>query len=554
MKELLKSISKSEWCFVGLISLILIILTGLPYLYAWLVAPAGFVYNGLASLTPADNPVYYSYINQVKSGQFLVKDLFTTEPQAVGLLNIFWLAIGLLAKILFLPPALVFHLSRLLLIPVFNFVLYGFVSLFFSEPGKRKFCLFFLLFSAGLGAYSINQISSFDLASQPGYWTPNDIWIPESIVFLTLYKTPHFIASLGLMITIFSLMIFSFRQNRLVYSAIAGLLALVYFNFHPFYIPMIFGTLGLYLLILIFRANKILWRPLSHFLLLIIVSSPSIIYHFWTLAHDPVLQQRALQNVTIAPPFIFILIGYGFLWPLAIAGIIWLFRRRQFNDYFLFLLSWLVFSVVLVNLPFQFQSRYTQGLHLPLAIFSVVALFFLAEKFLTPANLKKYPVWLDNKVMAAILFLVLFMPSIVFNLTRDIYYFTFRPPAVAPYFYLSAASLEAMKQLANLPAGQNVLANDLVDSLFIPGQAAQAVYLAHSIETIDYPVKIYYFQWFFYSDRAEIKKHQFLLDQNIDYLFFNFQNQKPGYFNPTTKSYLQLVYQNSQVAVYQVLK
>ena len=136
----------------------------------------------------------------------------------------------------------------------------------------------------------------------------------------------------------------------------------------------------------------------------IIVSSPAIFYHFWVLANNPIMALRASQNITIAPPFIFIIIGYGFLWPLAALGIIWLIKRRELNHYFLFLLSWLLVSVALVNFPIQFQSRYTQGLHLPLVIFSVVALFFLVDKFLTPKNLGKYGLWLGNQYLAAMIF------------------------------------------------------------------------------------------------------------------------------------------------------
>src|SRR3989338_4966330 len=552
MKELFKSITQSEWRFIILMSLVLVIITGVPYLYAYLVAPAGFSYNGLTSLTPADNPVYYSYINQVKQGNFLINYLFTTEPEPFGMFNVFWLVTGLIAKVFLLPPALAFHFVRLFLIPVFIVAVYCFIGLFFSEPKKRKFCLFFLLFSAGLGVYFLGQISAFDLADKPGYWTPNDIWIPESIVFLTLYKTPHFIASLTLMIAIFGLMIFSFLEKRLSYVLTAGVLALVYFNFHPFYIPMVFATLGLYLFFLILKNRKILWLQAGYFMLFIIISSPAIFYHFWVLANNPIMALRASQNITIAPPFIFIIIGYGFLWPLAVLGIIWLIKRRELNHYFLFLLSWLLVSVALVNFPIQFQSRYTQGLHLPLAIVSVVALFFLVDKFLTPKNLDKYGLWLGNQYLAVMIFIVILAASNIFNLTRDIYYFSLKPEPVLHYFYLSQNEIAAIKHLATLVSNQQVLANDQVLSLFIPGLANQAVYLAHEIETVDYPVKAYFWQWFFGTDKQDVQKQEFLVKNGIDYLFFSQSKKTPANFNPAVKNYLQLVYRNAGVEIYQV--
>ena len=103
MKDLIKTISVREWQFVGLMAALMIIITGLPYLVGYLAAPAGLVYNGLHALSPGDVPIYYSYINQVKNGELLVKDLFTSEPQTVGTFNIWWLMVGLGARFFNLP-------------------------------------------------------------------------------------------------------------------------------------------------------------------------------------------------------------------------------------------------------------------------------------------------------------------------------------------------------------------------------------------------------------------------------------------------------------------
>src|SRR3989344_2131634 len=390
MKELIQSITKKEWWLVALFSLILIILTGLPYLYAYLTAPSGLVYNGLNSLTPADNPVYYSYINQVERGEIFLKDLFTPEPQSDGLFNIFWFSLGILARVFNLSAIFTFHLVRLLLIPVFLAVAYIFISLFFNDVIKRKWSLILLSFSSGIGAYFVYPLYLYNLEDKPGFWSPLDTWVPESITFLTLYKTPHFIASLILMFLILLLVFLALNKRKISYVVVAGLLSLVYFNFHPFYIPTIFLTVGIYLLILIFKNKKILWREVSYYLLFILISSPSIFYHLWTLSNNEVLVQRALQNINLAPPFIFIIIGYGFLWPLGLIGFYSLIIRKELDEKYIFLLSLILACIILIRLPLQFQTRYTQGLHLSLVIFSVSGLFYLKERFLTANRIKRY--------------------------------------------------------------------------------------------------------------------------------------------------------------------
>jgi len=63
MKELINSIAKKEWRFIWLMAVVIMVLTGLPYLLGYLMAPPGATYDGLHSLSPGDIPIYYSYIN-----------------------------------------------------------------------------------------------------------------------------------------------------------------------------------------------------------------------------------------------------------------------------------------------------------------------------------------------------------------------------------------------------------------------------------------------------------------------------------------------------------
>src|SRR3989338_2448635 len=112
MKEILATISQQEWRLVAILTLVILILTGSPFLYAVFSAPADAVYNGLHALSPGDIPVYYSYINQVANGDFFVKDLFTGEPQELGTFNVLWTGVGLLKRWTGLSVELVFQLSR----------------------------------------------------------------------------------------------------------------------------------------------------------------------------------------------------------------------------------------------------------------------------------------------------------------------------------------------------------------------------------------------------------------------------------------------------------
>ncbi|MFH1233304.1 MAG: hypothetical protein V1649_01475, partial [Patescibacteria group bacterium] len=81
MKKLIQkfNISKNEWRFVFLLAAAVIIITTLPYLYAFFSAPKNKIYNGLHILTPGDIYVYFSYLEQTAQGSYLFKNLFTSE-------------------------------------------------------------------------------------------------------------------------------------------------------------------------------------------------------------------------------------------------------------------------------------------------------------------------------------------------------------------------------------------------------------------------------------------------------------------------------------------
>ena len=552
MKILVKSITNSEWRFVGWLALAIMLITALPYIGGYLAAPAGYVFDGIGSLTPADNPVYYSYLRQAADGAWTLKDMFTGEEQPHGLFNIFWLVAGRLAGLAALPPILAFHLWRLALIPVFTALAYYFISRFYAEIPKRRLALIFLLFSAGLGAYIIGPLSLFDFSAAVGYFTPNDIWIPESITFLTLYKTPHFIASQIFTLLIFLLLIPGIVRPRLLNFVGAGFLALAYFNFHPFYIPVIYGTVGLFLLWQLILAKRILWRPLLYFSIFVTLSSPAIFYHFYVLMTNPIMAARAWQNVTIAPPFFMILIGYGLLWPLALWGIYDRWRQKQFDAYFSFLACWLAISATAVILPSQFQSRYTQGLHLPLVIFAVAG--WEALKAYGRKNRGRFGPWLfilEDKFLLTIIFILGLGFSNIFNVARDVYYYAVKPPAVALYFYVPDAVFSGYDYLAQQPPG-TVLGSQMI-VLLTPAYAAQPVFAAHPIETLDYERKALYVNWFFAQDTGSEKKYEWLKREQIKYIIFGPDELAAGRFKPETKAYLKAVYTGQEVKIFTVL-
>ncbi len=552
MKKIFKLFEKKEVIFLMFMTFIIAVLIMTPLIIGYLFAPAGYTYSGIGSLTPGDNPVYYSYINQIKNGQWLIKDFFTGERQDYGMFNIFWFLAGKFAWLFDLSPIFTFHFLKLCLLPFFILTAYWFISFFFEEIKQRRIATYFFLLAGGLGAYIILPLTyATDLMTKKGYWTPNDIWIPESLAFLSLYKTPHFIASWIMMMLILLILFLAISRNKPIFFVVGGFLSLVYFNFHPFYVPMIFLTSGVYLLYEIFKEKRILWKKCFWFCVFVLISSPSIFYHAWLLKKEPALSSRAWQNITLAPPFIFIIVGYGFLFVFGLLGIYGLFKTKKIKDNHIFLLIWLLVSIALVLAPWQFQSRNTQGIHLPLAIFSAYGYLFFRDGLFFKNIFAKVKFILNDKFLIFLFFILIFFPSIAFNLVRDIYYYVAKPKDVVDLFFVNNERLFGIHFLDEADSGQVIISHPL-NGLYVGALTQNRSYFAHPIETTDFKSKSLWVLWFYKDNNHGQEKEKFLSENNINYVFYSSLEKELGSFEPGTQDYLSEVYSNDEVKIYKV--
>ncbi|MCX6745837.1 MAG: hypothetical protein NTX00_02335 [Candidatus Parcubacteria bacterium] len=548
LKELVNSISKKEWRWVILLTIVLILLTNLPYLYAALNAPTGYFWDGIHAITPGDSLVYFSYLTQVKAEHWLLQDNYTSEPQSGGLLNLFWLFLGLIGKIFNLSPIITFHLARIFLIPLFIFVLYLLVSYFWAKVFWRKIAMIFLCFSSGIGAYFVDWFDKlFPATKSFAYKWLMDIWIPDSNIFLSLYQSPHFIFSLTLLILFFLLMILSLNYENLKYSFYAGLLGFFWFNFHPFYFPYVFFIMFIYLIFLVFKKRK--YTLFINYFLALFLSLPFIIYHYYKIKTDFAIGGRAIQNVTRTPDFLFVSLGFGFLLVGAVLGIMVLIYKRKLlkDEKYFFIFAWLVAGFLLVYSPIFFQARFLQGLQIPMVFLTLIFLEWLGP-ILQQRCQKFFNLLKGNYVILGFFFLVFFGFSTFFNLVRDVYYYEKR----LPYFYLPNEYLQATSWLQNNNQNRSpILASEFNGNL-IPAFLDQQVFFAHSIETLNYNPKRQELADFFNDNYSAEQTVAFLQKYNLNYLFFSETDRQASRFKPEEKKYLEKVFSQGQLEIYKL--
>ncbi len=544
-KEIVKSIDKKEKLFILYFSIFLILLLLIPYLYGYFSAPENTYYNPIYGFSSGDKSVYYSYIEQIKQGNFLLKDLYTSEIQSRQTLNVLWLSLGILAKTFHLSPPLAFLLSQILLTPILIYSLYLLISLIFSSKIKRKIALIFISLASGLGFI----INIFTHSFPPNNFMlyPLDLWVAEAFTFPSIFNSAHFIMSTTLIILIFLFSFLALEKNKIKYSIFSGICGLILFNFHPYHLATIIAVLSIYSFLHALKNKTSLFYYLKHLSIILIISAPSILYHVWLMLNDPITLGKAMQNICLTPVAWATIIAYGFLLIGAIAyTIILLDKKRPLKNLELFLITWFIVQFLLIYFPLSIQRRLTQGLNIPMALLCLLLIFYIFKKF----PKLKIKTRLD-KIILIFLFILLFNMSNVWGLINSS--LEQKTEAWKFLYYINKEEKQAIDWLKNNLQEQDNILSTYIQASIIPGITGKSVFIGHSHETINSERKYKQMQWFFTDENNDELHLQFLKQNNITYIFYGPREKKLGAWAPQNKKYLEKVFSNEKIEIYKVL-
>ncbi len=541
MKELIKSITKREWQFVFVIALLIVIITATPYLYGYFMRGDNMVYTGIHHFAPGDTNVYLSMIEQVKQGNNILINLYTSEPQLRTQISPLWLVIGYGAKFFHLSNLLAYHVARSILVILFIMVIYIFISYFVEKIKFKRIILLIVVFSSGLGflfnpyLYDQNNI----------YEHPSDIWITESNTFNTLFHSVHMTFSMTMIVVIFLLMLYAFKTNLYRYSIGAGLACLLMLLIHPFNGPTIYGVLAVYLILLFIKNKKIIWDKVKHFAVLCFIPFPAVLYFYLIQKVDWVIRAWNEQNILPSPSVWMYIIGYGFLLILLIFGL-WITIKKK-DEKVYFLIVWFMTSALLIYFPIYFQRRLSEGLHLPIAILAGLGAIYIYNYFRKKFGPESY------LSIAFILILILFLPMTSVQVMGQDFYLYNKAQDNPSYFYLHEDEVAAMHWLRdNLTIDQIIFSAKLTGN-YIPAYSGRIVWIGHGPQTADLENKIELQNWFWANDSEADKKYQLLNQYGVDYIFYSGEEKRLGDYNPATKDYLSEVFKNDEVTIYKVL-
>ncbi len=541
-------LQKSQGAFderttVALVAAITLLLTSLPYLLGYALAPADMEFGGLV-MNIEDSQSYLAKMLQGAQGRWLYHIPFTPEEHEGAFVGGFYLFWGWVARLLGLPIIYLWHASRILCGALLLLVTYLFIARFLEDRSERIFAFLLSILGSGFGWALL-------LIGRPFLWGsfPVDFKMPEAHPFFTILTFPHFSFATAMLLVIFLLLLEYLRRGRLWLSGLAGVATLLLIIAQPFNVAIVAAVLLAYLALLI-CSRRLSPRRLPGLLPLALIPLPLIIYYYLVFTTNPAFRAWWEQASTPSPHPLHYLLAYG-PFILAIPGTMALLQEKGEG---LLLVAWAVIIPPLLYLPVNPQRRFVEGLHIPLSILATIGVY----RHLLP-GMERSRLWarvtsheryesrsLRQFVLVAIFLLTL--PSNLYVLA------SLGVTAIQhPYpFYHERAEVEAVDWLTAHTSDKDTVFTTYWTGSYIAARAGNRVFLGHWAETTNYAQKMEEAKTFFGPAPDEWRK-ALLRDYNISYLFYGPRERALPGFEPEGKPYLVESYSNRLVTIYRVV-
>jgi hypothetical protein len=458
-------IENTEWRWVLIVSILLLFMISIPFMWAYAVAVPDAHFVGVL-VNPIDGASYQAKMYQGMAGSWQFHLPYTPEPHRGVFLFIFYLGLGHLARALNLPLILVFHAARLVGSMIMFLAIYEFMSDWTGNVGQRRIAWGLAVVGSGFGW----------LASALGHVTPDLLILPEAFPLQAAYANAHFpwAIAVGVWIahTLSAAALFETDRWPALDSRTVGLAlaSLMMVGTAPFMLLPIGIGFGVLCLRLWHRRRSFPRRELAWGLVVLIFATPLAAYNIWAYsAANPVMHGWMQQNRTPSPPVWEYLVAFGPLLVLALVGL-W-GSRRLLDEGDIFLLSWLVGMMILLYVPFNLQRRFAMGLTVPLAVYAARGLCrvvapLVRGRWQQILTLVGFSVFVPTTALAIVL-------PLVGTLDAEQGY---------PYF-VSQEEQAALDWLEGQTEPDALILASPEFSLYIPGRGRRVVY-GHPFETL----------------------------------------------------------------------
>ncbi|MGQ9737519.1 MAG: hypothetical protein ACUVRT_06320 [Armatimonadota bacterium] len=528
--------------------LAVVLFTLLPYLFgAWLALGRKYFW---INHNIDDNCVYLAWIRQAQEGHFFFANRFTTDPQPRLSTNLFFWAIGTLARYTHLPVLLLFHLARMILGAVWLWTLWLFYKRLLPE-GARLPALWLACVSAGLGWLFWRNV---------GINAPIDVWQVEAFTFLSLYLNPLFVVGTLFMTACLYDLWQAVQSEQWRYALRAGIWALLVGNIHSYDVVQIAGAWLAFLIVTSILQRRFDRRRWLMTLSVGLIGLPTMAYQYWLYRVDPIFRHRA-DVPTSAPPLWHVLVGYAPLLVLALVAVAIILReKRHREEPFVLLLCWAVvgiglqylpriFGTIGVHLPMNFERKMIMGAHLPLCALAGWGLWLMVRHL--PA---RRALLLTGAVIA------LTTPSNIRWLIRDAHNLIRNMANTGMHrSYMEPEEWEAIQWLAKNTRPEEAVLTFPSLGVFIPAFAGNYVYVGHWGETPQFAERLRETLRFLDARRGDPERYELIRRARVKYIV-TFSPEMEAWFGVPLRDFVnqplqgtEVVFRNRLVAILRVV-
>jgi hypothetical protein len=547
-QQAMPHISPSELRLAALIGVLAVAVAFLPYATGYLRSTPGWEFSGVV-MNFEDAHGYLAKMRQGAEGRLLYQIPFTSEDHDGAFVGGFFLALGWICAVTGLPVMWMWHLSRVLFGLLLLLSAYFFIAFFLEDRRQRLVAYLLVCFSAGFGWVVLLtgrfSILGFDLI---------DFKMPEAHIFFTLLTFPHFAAGATLLLLIFMLCLLLRRTQQWRYAGLAGLAGLILAVVHPYNLLIVAGTLGIWLLVIIWAERRLPSRELAGAVIIGLMALPEFLYYEYVFATNPIFGAWAAQSGSPSPHPLHYLIGYGPFLFLALPAMVEQARKARADG--LLPLLWVLVVAALLYAPLKQQRRMVEGVHVPLCILATAGLYSYYLPRLEQSKTVRKLVTLRGQSFSPrrfsnfVVFLVL-----VCTLPSNLYILGSLTLTVVghPYpFFHEREENEAIDWLAEETAPSDTVLAAYGTGSYIPARIDHRVFLGYWAETARCEEKIEMVDRFFQGETADDWRAELLEAYEIAYVFYGPRERIVGSFDPTSKPYLLPIYSTSLVTIYQV--
>lgn len=536
--------SRLDIRFIFLITALCLTISSIPYLYGYLSTPADKMYTGLVGRDVPGSYMYFMWEVQSRDGHNFFENMLTSERHKRSYFSPEWWLLGRFLRYSGLPVIAGFHIERCLTVFLAVVILYYFISCFFETVFERRCVLLLVLFTTGLGwlFWIIGQWTGAPLHIK--------IWDIKGInLFGYLINKPHFIRSIVFICLTYTLLLKGEENEKTLYFFLAGLGVIIFGSIRPYNLPTAFILFALFPLLISVKEGRISRKRIKNYLVLIITSLPIVAYYVYLRYFTPlkdVWKGISLEPLTplelviwLGIPFVLALLGFDGFKDL---------KNKESPQIFLYLWGG-VMAVLIYAYPLVPWGMESAG---PCYIIAPILAGRTIFKQFVPAFSKRG----SGKRMGGqklvismiIVILLVSLPSnliLMNNIIKRLSYHS-RP------YYLPDNVVNAFDWLRQNACHEDIVMSATGNGFYLPTFSSTKAFIGHGDFTIDFGAKNQLVSRFFDPKESHDFRKKLLNDYEVAYLFFSDVERGMGGFNPKEAPYLKGVYENPEVAIFEV--